>query len=78
MRYVELLNKFSIREEIEKIRQEYSDLSKIFIAPGKETTIKGLQVRMVFRNLTPILKIEADEELLNTFAITLEEIKKSY
>lgn len=78
MRYIELMSKAEIKTEIERIKREYRDLSKIFIPSEKDETIKGSKVLTLFRNLDPILKIEADDELLNKFIADMEDEKLKY
>lgn len=78
MRYIELMSDTEIKTEIERIKREYRDLSKIFVANNKHETIKGSKVLTLFRNLDPIVKIEADDELLNKFIAYIEDEKSKY
>lgn len=78
MRYIELMSEAEIKTEIERIKREYRNLSKIYIPSDKDETIKGSKVLTLFKNLDPILKIEADEELLNQFVAYIEDEKLKY
>ena len=78
MRYIELMSEAEIKTEIERIKREYRNLSKIFISNNKDETIKGSKVLTLFRNLEPIIKIEADDALLNKFIAYIEDEKLKY
>ncbi|MDZ7794455.1 MAG: hypothetical protein U5P10_12425 [Spirochaetia bacterium] len=78
MRYIELVSNAEIKAEIERIKREYRDLSKIFIPQQKDETIRGAKIITLFRNLDPILKVEADNDLLNKFIEQMENEKLSY
>ncbi len=78
MRYVELMSTEEIKAEIERIRKEYRDLSKILIPSQKEKTSRGSKVLTLFRNLDPIMKVEADDNLLNRFIEEFEQEQKGY
>lgn len=78
MRYIELMGDAEIKTEIERIKREYKNLSKIFIPDNKDETIRGSKVLTLFKNLDPIIKIEADDELLNKFIAYIEDEKLKY
>ena len=78
MRYIELMSNEEIATEIEQIKREYRDLSKIIIPTQKEETSRGSKVVTLFKNLDPIIKVEADDELLKRFIKEFEHEQEGY
>jgi len=79
MRYVELHSKFEIKQIIDEMKREYGNLSKILVPETTDTTIKGSKVITIYRNLEPVMKVEADgDEVLHQFLTKLDLEKQGY
>ncbi|MCF7916108.1 MAG: hypothetical protein K9L66_13155 [Spirochaetaceae bacterium] len=78
MRYVELTNKYAIKEAIVDLKDTFRDLSKVLVPSEHETTAKGNKIITLYYNLEPSMKVEGEEEVINQFLERLEEEKKGY
>jgi len=79
MRYAVLQSKLEIKQLIDEMKRDYRNLSKILVPESVESTIKGSRILTIYRNLDPVMKIEADnDELLGVFIRELDSAKKAY
>ena len=75
MKYIEINDAIEIGPAIETIRQACGGLNNAVFAAERETTMRGNQVMTVFFKFEAVLKIEAEESLIDRLLVRVEERK---
>lgn len=65
MKYIELYNENDVETAINDIHSKYKSFSQIVPSGEYETTMGGKKVVTLFYRFEPVMKVEAEETLLN-------------
>lgn len=78
MQYRDISSEDDIPALIEELRVRHKNLSQITPAGEYQSTMGGRKVLTLYVRLEPALKIEGEQELIDTFVARLTEEAKGY
>ena len=75
MQYIEITNETEIKPAVDTIRQICGGLHQAVFGGERESTMSGRQVLTVFLKFEPVVKVEADKEMIDLLLTKIEERK---
>lgn len=78
MTYREINTEDGIHDVIEELRVKYKNLSQVMTANEYQSTMGGKKVLTVYFRLEPVMKVEAEKDLLDAFVSSFREESKGY